>query len=187
MAASTRVAVHKVAASSAWRGNGATLSSVEAAVSLAALSWCPTAPTRQSEICSEMARWERERDACKTDAKLWDAHLGRNRSIVEGCAAKTAPVGRTPETQTDNSDAMPGQREVPESATKLWKLFGDRMRPHREHTLVLWEPLGTAHPSRLAGTVCEDIRADSVKRKRKKKMNKHKHRKRRKLDRHKNT
>lgn len=47
--------------------------------------------------------------------------------------------------------------------------------------------MGTAHPSRLAGTVCEDIRADSVKRKRKKKMNKHKHRKRRKLDRHKNT
>lgn len=70
---------------------------------------------------------------------------------------------------------------------KAWKMVGDHVVPTNEVCQVLWKPDDVGVPSGPAGSVVEDMRADSVKRKRKKKMNKHKQRKRRRLNRHKNT
>lgn len=187
MAAATRSAVHVAVAARSQTGVGAQTTSVEAAVYLAWRCGCPTDTLPPNDVAKTTKDCKRENDAWKVDADPWKGGPGEERSMVRGLAASKASVGRTAGMMLWEQVAnAPAQQEVHKHATQLWRMIGNQVRPQHKDMHVLLEPWGTAPTTRLDGAFCEDIRADSVKRKRKKKMNKHKFKKRRKLNRHKN-
>lgn len=188
MAAATRSAVRKVVAARSQTGAGAQTPSVEAAVNLAWMSWCPTETLPQNDVAKATKGCKRAEDAWKVDEEAWKGGPGEARSMIRGFAASKASIGHTAGTPLwEQVENAPARQEVQTHAKQLRRIFGNQVRPQRKDMHLLLEPWEMAPNDRLDGTACEDIRADSVKRKRKKKMNKHKFKKRRKLNRHKNT